>query len=104
MVPSGARKSLLAGPLLEPHQLSSAEKAPPLLKKVRPLAAVEVLFPTRREYVTATLPLDRMAPPNEALLPVSELVLIVNGPLSTVIPPPPAAVAVLLVKDELLIL
>jgi hypothetical protein len=102
MLPLGLRKSFADGPLLAPHQLSSAVNDPAALKRVSPLVGTGTVLPTRREKVMVALPLDCTAPPKEsAWLPLKELVVSVSGPLSTMIAPPLALVAVLPENDEL---
>lgn len=104
-VPLELRKLFAPGPLLMPHQLSSAANVPELWKIVRPFVAVGTVFPTRREYLTLpTVPAARIAPPEiAALLFANELVVTVSGPpLSTMIAPPLPPVAWLLLKLEVL--
>ena len=104
-LPDVLRKSFAPGPVLMPHQLSSAANTPVPRKRVSPFVATGTVFPARREYLTlAVVPPPYMAPPKlPAWLAAKELVVTVSGPpLSTIIAPPLAFVAVLLEKLELL--
>ena len=98
-------KSFADGPVLMPHQLSFAEKTPPLANSVNPFKGLGTVLPTSLEYVTDVLLKELIAPPLlPAELVVKELVVTVSGPLSTTIAPPRPLGAVLLEKLELLML
>src|ERR1700754_1376056 len=103
--PAILRKSFGPGPVLIPHQLSSAEKVPPSANRVSPFKGLGTVLPTNLEKVTEALLAELIAPPvTPAELPVREVVVTVSGPLSTMTAPPLPFGAELFENDELLML